>query len=189
MTFFKYDIIFMVKQMIKAVIFDMDGLMFDTESIWLKACSITAKEMGYDVSLDVALSCIGTNYETTKKIFELQYDFDFEDFYIKYRKRMNNLIDNEGIEVKEGLFELLSYLKKSGYKLAIASSSKKNTIYKYLKITGIDKDLFSHIVSGEDFEVSKPNPDIFLKTCFLLNMEPKEVMVLEDSNNGIKQVV
>ena len=172
--------------MIKAIIFDMDGLMFDTETIWLKACDIIGKSMGYDIPLEVPISCIGTNRETTKNIFESLYDFDFEEFYTKYRNKMNDIIDTEGIGIKEGLFELLDYLKEKDYKLAIASSSRKETIDKYLRISGVDKDLFAYIVSGEDFKISKPNPEIFIKTCSLLNVKPEETMVLEDSNNGIK---
>ncbi|MBQ9011509.1 MAG: HAD family hydrolase [Bacilli bacterium] len=171
----------------KAIIFDMDGLMFDTESLWVSSAINACKQMEYKITEKLPTLCIGTNKETTKNIFQkhLGNTFDFETFYLISRDIMKEEIKKEGLKTKKGLLELLSYLKDKNYLLAIASSSTKKVINDYLKLTNIDKNNFYKIVSGEDFKESKPNPDIFIKTCELLNVKPNEAIVLEDSNNGI----
>jgi HAD superfamily hydrolase (TIGR01509 family) len=174
--------------MIKAIIFDMDGLMFDTESLFIK-CGIEAgKNIGYNVSKELIIKCIGTNNNKIKEIFlgELGEDFPFENFNKEYEKLKYAIISKEGIKIKFGLYELLNYLINNNYKIAIASSNKKEAISYYLSLANIDKRIFNVIISGDDFEKGKPEPDIYLTSCKLLGIEPREAMVLEDSNNGIK---
>lgn len=174
--------------MIKAVVFDMDGLMFDTEKLFLQCGIESAKKIGYKITEKLIMKCIGTNYKNIKKTFleELGTDFPFELFYSEYRKLKDKIIAEQGIDIKIGLKELIEYLLKNNYLLAIASSSNMNIIKFYLKMANIDENIFNIIISGSDFEKGKPAPDIYLKTCELLRVNPKETLVLEDSNHGIK---
>lgn len=174
--------------MIKAVIFDMDGLMFDTEKLWEDAFLVVGKKLGYHLSSDFHRTTIGTNYNSILKTFKKKFgdDFPFDTFYKECRNYMDSKIENEGIIMKKGLLDLLTYLKNNNYLIAIASSSKKQRIKWYLERAKIDENIFDTIVSGDEVPNGKPNPDIFLIASQNLNVNPTNAIVLEDSNNGIK---
>ncbi len=173
---------------IKTIIFDMDGLMFDTETLWQRVCKQTLHEFGYKIDSDFTLSTIGLNQEDMKKHFVQQYGpkFPIEKFKNAYFKNMDDVIIKEGLTLKPGLMELLEYLVANNYTLAIASSTDLNRIKWYLKCADIKESIFNIIVSGENFDKGKPNPDIFLKTCELLKVKPNNTYVLEDSKKGIE---
>ena len=174
--------------MIKAIIFDMDGLMFDTEKLWEETFIVVGKKMNYNITKEFHLKTIASNYKSIEKMFQKEFghDFPFETFYKEARNYMDSKIKKEGLKIKEGLLELLNYLKANNYLLAIASSSKKERIKWYLKMSNIDENIFNVITSGDEIKRGKPNPDIFIKTCQKLNIKEKDAIVLEDSNNGIK---
>ena len=162
--------------------------MFDTEKLWLKCFKETGKEMGYNLSFELHDKTIGANKNIMEKILkeELGNGFPFEEFYDKYIDLMTKTINKEGVKPKKGLIELLDYLNNNNYILAIASSTKKETIKKHLEKNNIEGKIFKVIVSGENITNGKPAPDIFIETCKKLSINPNEVIVLEDSNNGIK---
>ncbi len=175
-----------MKDDIKAVIFDMDGLMFDTERVYVEAMDYIGEKIGLGKLGYIVRKTLGMNRSSARKVWidELGENYDEEVinreiiiYYTEYYK-------NNTVPVKYGLYELLEYLEENNYKIALASSSEKEIIIRHLKETNIDK-YFSVIVSGEDFEVSKPNPDIYLKACELLKEEPKNCIALEDSKNGL----
>ena len=173
--------------MIKLVILDMDGTMFDTEPLWDKAFMETNKILGYNVSEELHQKIIGSNGKTTEMILKnsLGEDYPFQRFNELYFDTLINLVNKEGIKIKPGLIELLNYLINNKYPIALASSSRKDIIYNDLEKAGIDKNIFNIIVSGDDLKDSKPNPEIFIKTCQKLNVKPSDSIVIEDSNNGI----
>lgn len=175
-----------MKDDIKAVIFDMDGLMFDTERVYVEAMDYIGEKIGLGKLGYIVKKTLGMNRSSARKVWidELGENYDEEVinreiiiYYTEYYK-------NNTVPVKDGLYELLEYLEENNYKIALASSSEKEIIIRHLKETNIDR-YFSVIVSGEDFEVSKPNPDIYLKVCELLEEEPKNCIALEDSKNGL----
>ena len=172
----------------KTIIFDMDGLMFDTEKMWLESFIEAGKEIGYDLTSELHNKIMGTNKESQIRILKeaLGETFPHEKFYDIHRKIMSETTEKSGVDSKPGLIELLDYLVSNNYTLAIASSNSERVILNNLKSNGIDSTIFKVIVDGNMTQKGKPSPDIFLKTCELLKVNPQDVIVLEDSNNGIK---
>ena len=172
--------------MIKAVVFDMDGLMFDTERLWVEEGYKLAIKLGYSIPKELFYETIGMKNEDASKNFSnnLGYNFPFITFRKLYHKVINLKLRFEKIKEKLGLKELLVYLKNNDYKIAIASSNKKERIYLYLKSANINPDFFDVIVSGDDVLNGKPNPEIFKLTCQKLNEKNSDILVLEDSLNG-----
>ena len=172
--------------MIKAVIFDLDGLMVDTEQMCYQLFRKVGKEHGLDVELEFYRLLIGSNshiLEEVSKIYPYTYDvFSWaeplrEDWFYEYFK-------NPGDCNKPGLQELYNYLKENGYKIAIASSSRHKYIHKVLNHLGFEFKADS-IVGGDEVKIAKPDPAVFLKAAEMLNVPVEECLVLEDSRNGI----
>ena len=171
----------------KAVIFDMDSLMFDTEALtrklWIQAC----KEFGIDVSEKIFLKIIGLSRKDGKKILEEEIGNQFN--YEEVRKVRDSMyfkyLEQNGTPIKKGLLELIEFLEKNNIPKAIASSSSKSLVNLLLEKANI-LEHFPVIVAGDEITKGKPNPDIFLKASEKLKIEPSKCLVLEDSNAGIK---
>lgn len=174
--------------MVKAVIFDMDGLMFDTETLsmnmWIKA----ALDQNYDMKLDVALKILGSNKESIynffKDYFKNNKDFDVDRYMEDYYRYMDEYLFKKGPEKKFFIKEILDFLKENNILTAVASSSELNYINNNLEKTDLDRYI-DEKVSGSDVKQSKPFPDIFLEAARKLGVNPEECIVLEDSKNGV----
>ncbi len=171
---------------VKLVIFDMDGLMFDTENLFFRYYQEEAGKLGYELTRDFYLKTVGANATSVKRITRelLGEDFPREEASRRAHGRIGELLQTQQIPVKKGLYRLLEYLKKQGILCTVASSSAEETIRKYLKSAGIE-GFFACLVNGNEVERSKPEPDIFLKACEFCGVKPEEALVLEDSQNGI----
>ena len=170
----------------KAIIFDMDGLMFDTERLGMKAWLHIGEEMDIPITEELVLKVIGLSWENNKRVWYSELgDFDIEKAGTMYHNYVNLHIEKNGIPMKSGLLEILSFLEKNKIKKAIASSSPSGVVKFYMEKAGIT-GRFDAIVSGEAVSRGKPEPDIFLHTAGLLGVAPGECVVLEDSINGIK---
>lgn len=174
-------------QKIELIIFDMDGLMFDSEKISYESWVSAAKLHGYTVSEEMFHKTIGTNMDKTRMIYEEHFGQSFPmDKVIQDRKRISEeIIDKNGIPIKSGLFELLDYLKNNDIKLAVATSASRDRALKFLTMSGV-VDYFDCIVCGDEVKESKPHPEIFLKACKKLLCKPSSAIVLEDSMAGIE---
>ena len=176
--------------MLKLVIFDMDGLMFDTEEVMCRAFLEVTRENGYPGNRDHFMNIIGLNSSDIQEKYRQYFgpDVDAAGLYRMGGERKIRIIREEGIPVKKGLFSLLFALDRLGLKKAVASSSDEGMIRDNLKRAGI-LDRFDLIMSTRDFERGKPYPDIFLTVCEKLKVEPREALVLEDSANGVEAAV
>ncbi len=172
---------------ITLVIFDMDGLMFDTEKLSGECFINAAKEYHYSISQDARLKMLGHSLNDNRRLLKEIYgmDFPFDLISKRGREMREEIISRNGIEMKEGLQELLRYLKKKKIVCAIASSSKRSDIELNISLYKLE-EYFAYIISGEDVVNSKPNPEIFLRVIKELGVTPQETLVLEDSENGIE---
>lgn len=174
--------------MIRTVIFDMDGVIVDTEPVHHYAFLEHFRELGIEVTPELYASFTGNStknvYEKLKGIFGL--DHDIELLIAAKRRIFNDAFDKkEDLELLLGVHDLIQNLYENGMDLILASSSAKVTIERIFRRFGLHK-YFSHIVSGEDFPQSKPHPAIFLKAVELSGRDASECIVIEDSTNGIR---
>lgn len=177
-----------MKQMIKAVIFDQDGLMFDTERISAEAWNKAAGELGVTVRESFLCTVRGMNYEDSTRRFKEEYgniDVDVEDLRRRKREYFTAMMQEREIPVKPGLPELLVYLKEQGYEIALATASSLDYSMENLRRAGI-AEYFHHFVTGDMVKHAKPDPEIFLRTAECLGRKPEECLVLEDSLNGVR---
>lgn len=172
--------------MVKAVIFDMDGLMIDTEKLLLKFWMEAAHYYGYPMSREHALGLrsMAAKYAIPMLKETFGQDFDYDKVRNLRRKLMNEHIKKHGVKEKEGLGELLDYLKSKHYLTAVATATDYERTSHYLG--SLDRlKYFDEIVCAPMVENGKPAPDIYLETAKRLKIEPSVCMVLEDSPNGI----
>ena len=172
---------------INAVIFDMDGVLIDSERISFKCYEEVFKEYNYTIDEEFYLSLIGRNLEGIKAKMEEKYgqDLPFDIIYKKKADLAHEVTDKNGVIVKPGVHEILDYLNEKKYKIAVASSTRKERVLELLGQAKI-KDKVHFIIGGDQVENSKPNPEIFLKAAEGLNVEPEKCLVIEDSDAGIR---
>lgn len=173
--------------MIRGVIFDMDGLMFDTERVSMRVWKEQLAKHGWTFTEEHGNRIRGCNDAGIRAALTQAYgpDFDYEPVRDGVRVRLAQLLDEEGMPIKTGLVELLQWLREQQIPCAVASSSRAATVEHHCKQAGV-LDYFDHLVCGDMVQHSKPDPEIFLKAADLLNVPPQDCLVLEDSFNGVR---
>jgi len=171
----------------KAVIFDIDGVIFDSERLVLESWKQIAEKYGIQNVEEVLIKCIGVNAVITRDIFLEYYGKDFP--YDMYKTECSSLFHTwcktKGLPIKKGVTELLKYLNDSGYKVGIASSTRYAIVKEELEEAGL-LPYFHNLTGGDMLKKSKPEPDIFLMACESLSVKPEEAIGIEDSYNGIR---
>ena len=170
----------------RAVIFDLDGVILDSERVALGRWRQVGEELGLAGIDEVYVRCIGTTPAMTREIMEEAYGpaFSMETFYALLRSRFSRG-DTPQMPVKAGSREILKALKAATLRLALASSSPEDYVRRELDGAGL-LDFFDLLVCGDMVTRSKPDPEIFLKAAALSGTEPAETWVIEDSYNGIR---
>lgn len=171
----------------KAVIFDMDGVIFDSERLVLEGWQEIAAKYGIKGIEEVLPRCLGVNAQATREIFREYYGQDFP--YDEYKKEASALFHsrygNGKLPLKPGVKEILSYLKENGYLVGLASSTRQAIVEQEIRDAGL-MPYFDNLVCGDMLKSSKPEPDIYLKACENLDVEPRMAVAVEDSYNGIR---
>lgn len=171
--------------MIKAVIFDMDGLIFDSERLYAKANVKTAKTLGLDKDEAYFYQFVGIGAQDMAERMKEAFDDDLVDEFFRLGEEdAHELLLHGEVPTQPGLHELLDYLDDAGIEKVIASSSEVYMIDVMTKNAGI-RDRFSVIHGGDQVEQTKPAPDIFELAWSNLGVSKEETLVLEDSINGV----
>lgn len=170
---------------IEAVIFDMDGVIFDSEKLVQECWEEVASRYKIEGIVSVCRECLGLTREATRIIFKKHYGEDFP--YDEYKIQTRELFFSKNLPIKPGTQELLTYLKDKKIKTAIASSTYSDVVKMELRKAGLI-DFFDEIVCGDMVKNSKPDPEIFLKACELLHVKPENAYGIEDSYNGIRSI-
>ena len=173
--------------MIKAIIFDMDGLMIDSERVTFECYQERLKDMNLTMDEEFYKTLLG---KPIKGIYQRFYDVYGNDFPIQnviqdVHQLMAERFETEGVPIKTGLKSLLEYLKENNYKTIVATSSNRDRVDTILSQAQIT-DYFDDSICGDEVTKGKPNPEVFLKSCQKLGVNVDEAIVLEDSEAGIQ---
>ena len=170
-----------------AIVFDMDGVLIDSERLVLKAWQHVGEELGLPDLNPLFYKAIGTTHAHTATLFADAFgeDFDYIDLRDKVRAHFYGVLTADGVPLKPGVKELLEWLKSECWRIAIASSSREVGVRLNMERTGLI-GYFDVLVGGDMLKASKPAPDIYLMACEKLGADPKASYAVEDSYNGIR---
>ena len=171
----------------KAVVFDMDGVIFDSERATMNCWLELADKYGIKDIEKPYYACTGVTAQRTREIMLEAYgeDFPYDEYAREASQMYHDRYDGGRLPMKSGVFELLDFLKKENKKIALASSTRRQTVVNQLRDAGI-LDYFDEIVTGDMVTKSKPDPEIFLLACEKIGVDPADAYAVEDSYNGIR---
>lgn len=171
----------------KAVVFDMDGVIFDSERAVMQCWKEVASRHNIPNIEKAILACTGTTMVRTREIMLNLYgaDFPYDEYARESSVIFHSRYDGGRLPMKPGVKELLTFLKEHDKKIALASSTRQQVVTDELRDAGVI-EYFDRIICGDMVSRSKPAPDIFLKACEELNISPSDSYAIEDSYNGIR---
>ncbi|MBE7380966.1 MAG: HAD family phosphatase [Leptolyngbya sp. SIO1E4] len=170
-----------------AILFDMDGLMLDSECLYQAAWQTTARELGYELDDALYLSVVGRSNTEAEETFITVFGSDFPAATFRQRSELywRQLVQSQGIPLKPGLLALLDWIEQQALPKAVGTSSNLPEAELCLSAVGI-RDRFSTVVTVDQVAAGKPEPDIFLEAAKRLGVAPAQCLVLEDSNAGVQ---
>lgn len=165
----------------------MDGLMFDTERLVYQNWQKMMDERGYDYNLDFFKTTVGKRKNEVQRLYFDRFgdDFPYWELADLGKQIYTERVKAEGVPIKKGLIELLTFLKERNIKIALATSTSRQTAEMNLEISATAK-FFDALVCGNDVVNGKPHPEVFLTAAERLGEKPGECVAYEDSINGIK---
>lgn len=173
--------------MIQGVLFDMDGLMFDTERIGYEGWKYAGKKLGIHMKDELIASFRGTGEKEKRRHFKEAFGSEelYDEAFALRTVYAKEWIDKNGLPVKKGLVELLEYLKRENIPAALATSTNRKKAMGYLDMANVT-EYFSASVCGDEVKAAKPAGDIFIAAADALGVPTEKCLVLEDSPNGLK---
>lgn len=171
----------------QCVVFDMDGVLFDSEALVLNSWEIIAEKYQIPEIRSTCQKCLGTNAVTSRQLFLDTYGVDFP--YDTYKKEMSaqywKSVEAGKLALKSGVREILQALQAHQVRVGLASSTRKVAIQQQLEMFGLES-YFDSIIGGDQVTHSKPHPEIYLTACASLDTAPEQAYAVEDSYNGIR---
>lgn len=171
----------------KTIIFDMDGVLIDSEYTYLESKTNILRDAGYDIDVSYQYQFMGTTYDfmwsTMKE--ELKLPYGTSHYIEEMNKRRAEMIEKDGVKPINNVIEFVQTLHQEGFRMAVASSSPKKDIQFAMDSLNLSQ-YFEYLVSGEEVENSKPAPDVFLLAAKLLGVNPEKCIAFEDTKNGSK---
>ena len=168
--------------MTKLAIFDVDGTLIDSESIYIKAALLNNEINNYNVPMDVIKNTIGRNRDSVRQIVIDSQSSNFD--YDTYRSKLMELYDEDSLTLKKGAINILEYCKTHNILSAVATSTYKEKQLRILNKLDLTK-YFDYMVFGDQIKNSKPAPDIYLDVFNHYNFKKEDILIFEDSRNGI----
>ena len=175
----------MLRKPVEAALFDMDGLLIDSEAVYIDAYREAANEIGVEISLALCHAMVGVPRRECEEMIQRHFgpDFDVPAFQDCFHQHVALRME-KGVPVKPGAPELLSFLKDRGLRLGVATSAQRASVERYLGRAGL-LDLFDAIATRADIERPKPHPDVYLEAARRLGATPRFCLAFEDSNIGL----
>lgn len=177
----------MINLQLKAVIFDMDGLMFDTENLTIPLWDVAGQKFGYRIPMEVVFKMVGINNKKCRALMLEEYgeDFPYEEIRSEFRQIVRREIETNGVPKKPGLDYILDRLTAAKIPFGLATSTRRETASFMLEKAGV-LDKFAALTCGDEIENGKPAPDIFLAAAEKLGAHPSACVGLEDSPAGLQ---
>ncbi|MBO0213473.1 HAD family phosphatase [Vibrio sp. Vb2880] len=174
----------------QAAIFDMDGLLLDTERVCIEIFEQACQAVGVPFLRDLYLSVIGRNAAGIEATLRAGYgpDLDYMQLHNEWRTRYNAVVKHQAIPVKQGVIELLEWLKAEHIPTAVATSTQRDVASIKLRLSGLDR-YFDSVATGCEVNQGKPHPEIYLLAASRLDVAPAQCLAFEDSNNGVRSAV
>ena len=174
----------------KGIIFDMDGLLIDSERIVQRSWNIAGNELGFPKTGEHIYKTLGFNLEKRREYFKetLGETFPFEEFNILTRKNFKKITEKNGIPLRIGAIEIMEFVASKNLKIGLATSSRREYAERVLK----ENNLLKYIdvsIFGDMVKYSKPNPEIYLLAAKEMGLNPKECLAVEDSPSGVEAAI